>query len=164
MMTELLGKIVGLILAHGVLIGNDLPEGELLVPVVIYYEGNSRKLEAFEADTQQEAVDLANQFLNDLPKSVDSWTFIREGAIALSNNEKQDVYYIKAWTQGMSEPMELYQMYNTKPFELVGNIKIINFSETGIKAESASVFTKALYEGVFSHPSDNKEILRKWFN
>ena len=33
LISEAVGKIIGLVLAHSVLIGSDLQEGELLVPV-----------------------------------------------------------------------------------------------------------------------------------
>lgn len=49
LISEAVGKIIGLVLAHSVLIGSDLQEGELLVPLVIYYQGEDREIKTFEA-------------------------------------------------------------------------------------------------------------------
>jgi hypothetical protein len=157
------GKIIGLVLAHSVLIGSDLNESELLVPVVIYYQGENREIKAFEAETQQDAVNLAQEFLSSLSAKSDSWAYVQDGLITLPNGKKQDVYFIKGWAKGMSEPLELYQMYNTQPFKLVENIKVLNYSDTGLSDEDADSFIVALDEGIFSHPSATKQELEKWF-
>jgi len=57
-----IGKIIGLVLAHSVLIGSDLKEGELLVPLVIYYQGENREIETFAADTQKMRLFLGKNF------------------------------------------------------------------------------------------------------
>jgi len=163
LISEVVGKIVGLILAHSVLIGSDLPEGELLVPVAIYYQGEQRDIKAFEADTQQDAVKLGQEFLSTLSEKTDSWAYVQDGLVTLSNGNKQDVYFIKAWAKGMPEPIELYQMYKTRPFTLVENIKILNYADSGLTPEDADTFITALDEGIFSHPSANKQELEKWF-
>ncbi|MGH8436914.1 MAG: hypothetical protein ACRERX_21190 [Pseudomonas sp.] len=163
MISEIVGKIVGLILAHSVLIGSELQEGELLVPVVIYYQDGLRKIEAFEADTQNEAVLLGQQFLSSLPENVESWAYVQDGLITLENGQKQDIYFIKAWTSGMRMPLELYQMYQLHPFKLIDNIKVLNFEDSGLNPDDANLFTSALEEGIFSHPSATKEQLNQWF-
>lgn len=163
MISEVVGKIIGLVLAHSVLIGSDLKEGELLVPVVIYYQGENREIKAFEAETQHDAVNLAQEFLSSLSEKSDSWAYVQDGLITLPSGSKQDVYFIKAWAKGMSEPMELYQMYKTQPFKLVENIKVLNYADTGLSAEDVESFIGALDEGIFSHPSATKQELEKWF-
>jgi hypothetical protein len=163
LISGVIGKIVGLVLAHSVLIGSDLQEGELLVPLVIYYQGENREIKTFAADTQENAVILGQQFLSTLSEKSDSWAYVQDGLITLKNGNKQDVYYIKAWAKGMSKPLELYQMYNTQPFKLVDNIKILNYAETGLTPEDADSFVAALDEGIFSHPSAIEEDLEKWF-
>jgi hypothetical protein len=157
------GKIIGLVLAHSVLIGSELQEGELLVPLVIYYQGEIREIKAFEADTQEEAVVLGQAFLSTLSEKSDSWAYVQDGLITLSSGTKQDVYFIKAWAKGMSEPMELYQMYNAQPFALIDNIQVLNYADTGLTSEDADTFIAALDEGIFSHPSATKQELEKWF-
>lgn len=163
MVSVVVGKIAGLILAHSVLIGSELQEGELLVPLVIYYQDEGRKIKAFEAGTQQEAVNLGNSFINNLDEQVDRWAYVQDGLITLQSGHKQDVYFIKAWAKGMSEPLELYQMYKTKPYALVDNIKTINYLNTGLTIEEANSFAEGLDEGIFSHPSASKKELDKWF-
>ena len=163
MISGAVGKIVGLVLAHSVLIGSELQEGELLVPVVIYQQGENRSIKTFEADTQEEAVVLGQEFLNSLSDKSDSWAYVQDGLITLPNGNKQDVYYIKAWAKGMSEPMELYQMYTAQPFALIENIKVLNYADTGLSAEDADSFIAALDQGIYSHPSASKQDLEKWF-
>jgi hypothetical protein len=163
LLSETLGKIVGLILAHSVLIGSELEEGQLLVPVVIYYQDGARKIEAFEAETQQEAVDLANTFLNSMPEKTESWAYVQDGLITLDDGNKQDVYFIEAWVKGMVEPIQLYQMYSSNPFGLIDNLKVLNYEATGLSSEDANSFATALDEGIFSHPSATKNELERWF-
>jgi hypothetical protein len=163
LISEIAGKIAGLTLAHSVLIGSELQEGELLVPVVIYYQDGFRKIEAFEADTQDEAVLLAQQFLSSLPENIESWAYVQDGLITLENGQKQDIYFIKAWASGMQLPLELYQMYQPHPYKLIDNVKVLNFDECGLYQEDANLFTSALDEGIFSHPSATKEQLNQWF-
>ncbi|XPF94987.1 hypothetical protein ACM9HF_02945 [Colwellia sp. RE-S-Sl-9] len=163
MISGAVGKIVGLVLAHSVLIGSELQEGELLVPVVTYQQGENRSIKTFEADTQEEAVVLGQEFLNSLSDKSDSWAYVQDGLITLPNGNKQDVYYIKAWAKGMSEPMELYQMYTAQPFTLIENIKVLNYADTGLSAEDADSFIAALEQGIYSHPSASKQDLEKWF-
>ncbi len=163
LISEAVGKIIGLVLAHSVLIGSDLQEGELLVPLVIYYLGENREIKTFEAVTQQNAVILGQEFLHSLSQKSDSWAYVQDGLITLENGSKQDVYFIKAWAKGMSEPMELYQMYNTQPFALVDNIKVLNYADTGLTPKDADSFVAALDEGIFSHPSASEEDIGKWF-
>ena len=163
MISESIGKIVGLILTHSVLIGSALQEGELLVPVVIYYQDGIRKIESFEAETQNEAVHRGLEFINSMPDNVEAWAYVQDGLITLDNGQKQDVYFFKAWVKGMSAPLELYQMYQYQPFELIDNIKILNFESTGLSMQDADVFSSALTEGLYLHPSATKEQVQRWF-
>ena len=163
MISDSVGKIIGLVLAHSVLIGSELQEGELLVPVVIYYQDGLRKIEAFEAETQNEAVLLGQQFLSSLPENIESWAYVQDGLITLENGQKQDIYFIKAWANGMQLPLELYQAYQPHPFKLIDNVKVLNFGESGLDPEDTNSFISALDEGIFSHPSATKEQLNQWF-
>jgi hypothetical protein len=91
LISGVVGKIIGLVLAHSVLIGSDLQEGELLVPLVIYHQGENRVIKTFEADTQQNAVILGQKFLSSLSEKSDSWAYVQDGLITLSNGSKQDL-------------------------------------------------------------------------
>ena len=123
-----------------------------------------RRIEAFESETQQEAVSLAAKFLSNIPDNTDSWAYVQDGLVRLENGQKQDVYFIKAWAQGMDEPLQMYQAYNIRPFELVGNIKILNYADTGLSSDDANLLINALDEGIYSHPSATREGLEKLFN
>ena len=115
---ELIGNIVGLILAHSAYIGSG-QDGELMVPYVIFQSGENRDLQNFEAETQQQAVDLAHEAIEKHQNSVDAWAYAQEGLVTLEDGSKQDVYLIKAWGEGLSEPIQLYQVFQPKPFKLI---------------------------------------------
>lgn len=158
---ELIGNIVGFILAHSVLIGSG-QDGELMVPYVIFQSGENREAQNFEAETQQQAVDLAHEAIEKYQLLVDAWAYAQEGFVTLENGTKKDAYLIKAWTKGMSEPILLYQIFQPKPFKLIGNIKVLNFEDTGFKMEDAELFHNALDTGITSHKSANDK-WESWF-
>ncbi|WP_105188987.1 hypothetical protein [Pseudoalteromonas sp. T1lg48] len=158
---ELIGNIVGLILAHSAYIGSG-QDGELMVPYVIFQSGESRELQNFEADTQQQAVDLAHETIEKYQHLVDVWAYAQEGLVTLGDGSKQDVYLIKAWGQGLSEPIQLYQMFQPKPFKLIGNIKMLNFEDAGFRLEQAEAFHSALDAGITSHQKANEK-WEGWF-
>jgi hypothetical protein len=161
MNVELIGNILGLTLAHSAFLGSG-QEGELMVPYVVFQSGDNRKVQNFEAETQQQAVDLANEAIQKLQPSVDAWAYAQEGLITLENGTKQGVYLIKAWVTDLIEPIQSYQMFQPKPFKLLGNIKILNFEDSGFKMEQAEAFHTALDSGITSHNSANKK-WESWF-
>lgn len=163
LLTQTAGKMVGLILAHSVLIGNRLKAGELLVPLIIYYQEGIRKLEAFEAETQQEAVLRVQAFIAQIPDSVERWAYVQDGLITLNDGVKQDAYFIKAWVKGMQAPLELYQTYQLNPFMLVKTVKPINYEASGLPISEANLFTDAVNEGIVSHPLATREELQQCF-
>jgi hypothetical protein len=163
LISEVVGKIAGLVLAHCVLIGSELKDGELLVPLVIYYQDGVRKIETFEAETQQDAVNLAQIFLTNIPENVESWAYVQDGLITMEDGSKQDVFFINAWATEMTEPLRIYQMYRTNPFTLLDKIKVLNYTETGLRTEDANLFIDALDQGIYSHPSASEEQLQRWF-
>ncbi len=163
MIAEIVGNLIGLILAHSIYVGSELQEGELVVPKVIYYQDSAKKMEVFEADTQENAVLNAQAFINAFPEDVDSWAYARDGFITLKSGAKQDVYYIKAWAHGMATPLELYQPYQFQPFALEGNIKVLNYEASGLDMGEENVFIDAINSSAFTHPSAPKELLERWF-
>lgn len=163
LLTQTVGKMVGLILAHSVLIGNRLEEDELLVPLIIYYQEGIRKLESFEAETQKEAVLLGQAFIAQIPEDVERWAYVHDGLITLDDGAEQDAYFIKAWTRGMQAPLALYQIYQKQPFKLVKTIKPMNYEASGLPLREVNQFTDALNEGIVSHPLATREELQRCF-
>ena len=161
MNVDLIGNIVGLILAHSAYIGSG-QDGELMVPYAIFQAGENREVKNFEAETQQQAVELAHEAIDKYQHLVDAWAYAQEGVVTLEDGSKQDVYLIKAWIQGVSEPIQLYQMFKPKPFKLIGNIKILNFEDAGFELEQAEAFHSALDAGITSHNKANEK-WESWF-
>lgn len=153
MNNEIVGKLLGLVMAHSALIGNSLEPGELMVPYVITEQSGKREIINFEADSQEQAVDNANKTLIELTSKDGAWAYSQDGLITTENGNKQDVYFFKIWAKGMTNPLEAYQMYDSTPFKLVGNIQILNFDETGLDMDKTEEFITALTDGINSHPT-----------
>ena len=94
--------------------------------------------------------------------SVDAWAISHEGLVTLDNGNKQDIYIVKAWVPGLSEPLMIYQMFNSKPFKLIGNIKVLNFEDTGLDMTQAELLHHSLDSGIESHKSANEK-WDSWF-
>jgi len=56
----------------------------------------------------------------------------------------------------------IYQMFNPKPFKLIGNIKVLNFEDTGLDMKQAETLHDALETGIESHNSANEK-WESWF-
>ncbi|MFT5235712.1 MAG: hypothetical protein ACI90A_001075 [Shewanella sp.] len=158
---ELIGNFVGLTLAHTGFIGSG-QDGELMVPYLILQSGAKREVQNFEAATQQEAIELAHKAIEEQQASVDAWAYAQEGVVELEDSTKQDVYLIKAWSNDLAEPIELYQMFQSSPFKLMGNIQMLNFEKAGFDMDQAETFMNALNSGILSHKSAN-ENWKSWF-
>ncbi|WP_064791663.1 hypothetical protein [Shewanella woodyi] len=161
MNVELIGNFVGLTLAHTGFIGSG-QNGELMVPYLILQSGAKREVQNFEAATQQEAVEMAHKAIEEQQDSVDAWSYAQEGVVELEDGTKQDVYLIKAWSNELAQPVQLYQRCQSSPFKLIGNIQILNFEEAGFSMEDADTFMNALNNGILSHKSAN-ENWESWF-
>ncbi|NRD73579.1 hypothetical protein HQQ94_10025 [Shewanella sp. VB17] len=158
---ELIGNFVGLTLAHTAFIGSG-QDGELMVPYIILQSGAKREVQNFEAETQQKAIELAHKAIDKQQASVDAWAYAQEGVIELADGTKQDVYLIKAWSNDLAEPIELYQRTQSVPFKLIGSIQMLNFEKAGFTMDQAETFMNALNTGILSHKSAN-ENWKNWF-
>ena len=154
---EFVGQVLGFIVANSAAIGDALEADELMVPYVISIKDGKREITDFESDTQELSVKLAESELAKLSESVDAWSYSRDGLITLDNGEKQDVFLFKIWAKGMSQPLEAYQMYEKSTFKLIGNVKILNYVETGLSAEHQDDFVDGLDEGIAAHPIGNQQ-------
>lgn len=158
---ELIGNFVGLTLAHTAFIGSG-QDGELMVPYIILQSGAKREVQNFEAETQQKAIELAHKAIDEQQALVDAWAYAQEGVVELEDGTKQDVYLIKAWSNDLTKPIELYQRVQATPFKLIGRIQMLNFEDAGFNMDQAETFMNALNTGILSHKSAN-ENWQSWF-
>jgi hypothetical protein len=159
---ELVGQLLGFIMAHSAAIGDSLEANELLVPFVITENEGERKNVEFEADTQELAVAKAEKKLTELTNSVDSWSYCQDGLVTLQDGSKQDVFFYKILSKGMSESLQAYQMYQKQPFKLIGNIQILNYTESGLSADQQEAFIAGLDNGISAHPTGSEK-WESWF-
>ena len=57
----------------------------------------------------------------------------------------------------MSEPLQAYQMYKKHPFKLIGNIQILNYSESGLLTKEQEQFSAGINQGIESLPTGSKK-------
>ena len=159
---ELIGQLLGFIMAHSAAIGDSLEADELLVPFVITENKGERKSLEFEADTQELAVAKAEQKLTELSNDVEAWSYSQDGLVTLEDGSKQDVFFFKIWSKGMSEPLQAYQMYQKHPFKLIGSVQILNYVESGLSADDQEAFIVGLHNGISAHPTGSEK-WESWF-
>jgi hypothetical protein len=149
----MVGQLLGFIMAHSALIVSSLGDGELLVPYIIVETEAGRDVLNFEAESQQQAVNLALARLSTLTQEVDAWSYSQDSLVTLDDGTKQDALFFKVWVRGMSEPLEVYQMYATAPFKRVGNIRVLDFSQSGLDVSDTEAFIRGVDQGIEMHPT-----------
>lgn len=102
--------VAGFVLAHAAWIVSDLPDKDLLAPFAVIQRSGQRKLQAFEAPTQEEAVAAGKEAMRLRTDSADAWAFAREGSFR-EGKEATDVIVVDFWARGMSAPVTLIQRF-----------------------------------------------------
>jgi hypothetical protein len=92
-----------------------------------------------------------------LSATVDAWSYSQDGLITLDDGSQQDVFVFKVRAEGMSEPLQAYQMYQKHPFKLLGNVQIQNYSEAGLLSEQQADFIDGLDAGIDAHPTGSQK-------
>jgi hypothetical protein len=146
----------GYVLAHTVWIASDLKNGELICPFGIIEIGDSREVIPFEAISQEEAIRLGKQKMNELTGSVDRWAFAREGfrSILGSALPKLDVLTVSAWSSSLDEPIVLQQCFSRsskEAFSLLGPIEVLVHYQV-CSEEIQSKLLPFVLQGIAQHP------------
>lgn len=144
--------LAGFVLAHAAWSVSDLPEGELLVPMVITEVGGERKLTRFEAETQEQAIAIGKKFVADQQASSSAWAFAREGQMKTSDGYI-NVLAVDAWAKGMTEPITFiqpFQPYASGAFKLLGPAAPV-VAGSMLSPEQSEAYLSVLYRGVGEH-------------
>ena len=149
---EYIGQLLGFTLAHSASVVEPLQVNEAMVPYAITFKDDEQDLVNFEADTQQEAVNKAEQQLAEFVNSKDAWAYSQEGVLGEGDDEVS-VLYFKVWLKGMKLPLEAYQAFSKAPLKLLGNIQIQNYVATGMQEAETESFIAGLNQGVDIHPT-----------
>lgn len=149
---EYIGQLLGFTLAHSASVVEPLQVNEAMVPYAITFKDDEQDLVNFEADTQQEAVDKAEQQLAEFVNSKDAWAYSQEGVLG-DGEQEVSVLYFKVWLNGMKAPLEAYQAFSKAPLKLLGNIQIQNYVNTGLLEAETDNFIAGLNQGVDIHPT-----------
>ena len=94
--------------------------------------------------------------------AVDAWGSVQEGYVNLDDDSQLSIYLVKVWAVGLKEPLKLYQVFDPIPFKLRGNIKVMNYEESGLDLKLTEKFQLALDEGINSHKTAGKK-WDSWF-
>lgn len=144
--------LAGFVLAHAAWSVSDLPEGQLLVPLVMIKEGSERQLVRFEAETQEEGISKAKEFVLVQKAAASTWAFAREGQINTATGYV-DILVVEAWSNGMAEPITFiqpFQPFASGAFKLLGPaVPVVDGSM--LSPEASEPHLAELYRGVSSH-------------
>jgi len=158
---DLIGNLAGLILAHSALIGSG-QDGQAIAPYAIYQKAENREVVNYPAESQAIAVENMQTEISEYQHAVDAWASVQEGYISLDDDTQLDIYLVKIWAVGLKEPLKIYQAFEPMPFKLRGNIKVMNYEETGLDLMQSEKFHSALDEGINSHETAGKK-WDSWF-
>jgi hypothetical protein len=146
----------GFVLTHTVWIASDLKAGELVCPIGVIEIGDSREVIPFEATSQEEAIRLGKQKMNELTGSVDRWAFAREGlwSILGSDSPKLDVLTVSAWSSGLDEPIILQQCFSPSSKGAFSLLKPAMILVHGVACSKQiqSKLWPIVFQGISQHP------------
>jgi hypothetical protein len=150
--SESLLMLAGFVFAHATWSVSDLPEGELLVPLVIVENRGQRQLMRFEAETQAEAIAAGKAALAERGNEFDAWAFAREGQFK-ENGAYVDVLTIEAKTKDMKDPVvfiQRFQPYAKGKFKLIGE-PIVALGGEVVSDDQAAELIARLRRGISTH-------------
>lgn len=116
---NLLALYLGYAFSHAVNVQHKLTAKELMVPFVIYWQGNQLEVVAYPAATQAEAVDQANAARVEKAAGTTGWSSSREGLMAQNDGTKLDILLVEGWVPDLSPPLEMFVYYRKEPFRLL---------------------------------------------
>ena len=130
----------------------DLEEPELLIPFALYEHEGKQSIHRFEADSQDEAVEAADEFIT---KHIDSYSllsFAREGTMRDENGNGTDVLCIKTWSKTCEATISVIQpftpFYVNQRFSLIDEM-VLQINDQEI--DNPSELIQVVNEGISMH-------------
>ena len=146
----------GFVLAHAAWIASELNAGELICPIGVIENGDSREIIPFEAATQAEAMQAGINTMYGYIGAVDRWAFAREALWSTggSGSPKRDVLLVSAWSRGLDEPIILQQCFHPNSsgsFSLFDRV-MIAVHEVECTGELHGKILPMVEHGISQHP------------
>lgn len=148
-----LALYMGYAFSHAMHVQQLLAQNELMVPFVIYWNGNQPTATPYPASTQEEAVKKAIMAREQKKSSVSGWACGREGLVTQNDGTKLDALFFEGWVPGLDNPLEMFVYYQKSPFSLINGF-IWKTHENARKDTRA--FMIDFKNGIMSHSFGNK--------
>lgn len=152
MKESLLPFYMGYAFSHAVNVQNLIEPPELMVPYVVYWEGEQPTPVPYPASTQAFAIEKACAAREQRAPRVTGWASGREGTITFDNDVKHDVLLIEGWVPGLSLPLEMFTCCRKAPFRLLNGFVWKNHSQVRRTKEETREFMKEFKRGILSQP------------
>lgn len=149
-------SLAGFVLAHAAWSLSDCEDEDLLCPLAIVEQHDgARRLQRFEADTQEAAIIAGKAAMRDASLSSAAWAFAREGAWrAMASEEASDVLAIDLWAAGMAGAATLIQPFERARrgarFRIAGVPRIV-VGDMLLARDDAGAIVEAIVAGVSAH-------------
>jgi hypothetical protein len=150
-------EFAGFVLHHCAEIADDNRQGELICPFAVLWNSEGRRVVAFEAETQEEAVERGWLSLEESRELGEWWAFGREGLLR-TDNGALDVLLVSLWTPGHDDPFTVTQSFGRSHdggVYLIGQPELLLGGRTGAEAV-LKWDIDALWRGIESHPKGSR--------
>ena len=98
----------GYLLAKSFSILVGAPCEELLVPIALVAKSSEPDFLVFEAKSQAEAIQNAQNAMKDAEGTATDWAFVHEGFVR-DGGVRTDAFFVRIWTKGQTEPTTIVQ-------------------------------------------------------
>lgn len=147
--------LAGFALAHAAWSVRDAPHADLLVPFVVVRSDGQQELIAFEAASQDEAVEEGKRAAARLAGRAEAWAFAREGMLRRTGEGAgQEVLVVEFGGEGVGGRYVLIQPYARatadRAFVLVGDL-ILTLAGEVLDGEDARSVLDGMAQGVGQH-------------
>ena len=147
-------EFAGFVLLHCAAIADGNRQGELICPFAVLWDEYGRRVEAFESETQDEAIEKGWASLVQSQELGEWWAFGREG-LSRTPSGALDLLVVSVWTPVQVQPFTVTQGFGRTADQglvLVGPASVYVGDRSG--AEPFEEWDRdALTQGIASHPS-----------
>ena len=110
---------MGYAFSHAINVQHSINSKELMVPYVVYWQGEQATPVPYPALTQKEALENAHAARAQKENEITGWSSGREGFITQSDGSSVDTILIDGWISNLSPPLEMFVYLKKEPFRLI---------------------------------------------
>jgi len=149
----------GFTLGHALWSVSDLPADELLMPLLITEDASGRRLQRFEAETQDSAVTAGKLAADSAREAGHAYAFAHEGVIREAG-EPVDVILVEFWAPGAPATYSVVQRMQRMTATMAFRATSLSLAADGrsVAGQLAQELADGLGVGIESHP----EAAKRW--